>query len=124
MFIKRFKQFLDALPVGKSNATSTRGDTIVLEKSGDGHILLSVDATAQQPAISAVDQERKFYYSLASTTEEAYLLEACWEETDESRHYPVSHTSVFMAEQIIAEIASPAPHNSSQAIQFAHLQFA
>jgi hypothetical protein len=106
MFIKRFKQFLDSLPVGRSSATSTRGDAIVLDKTVEGHILLSVDATAQLPAMSAADQERRFFYSFTSAMDDAYVLEDCWEETDESRHYPVTYTSLFMAEQIIAEIAT------------------
>ena len=105
MLIKRFKQFFDSLPVGRSQAVSARGDFIALEKTTDGNILLSVDASAQLPAISTTRQERTFFYSFAATHDEAYVFNDCWELTDEPRHYPVSHTSLFMAEQIIAEIS-------------------
>jgi hypothetical protein len=107
MLLKRFKHFFDGLPVGRSNALSNRGDAIILDKTVEGDVLLSVDATAQLPAMSVVDQERRFFYAFSSKTDDAYQLEDCWEETDESRHYPVTYTSLFMAEQIIAEIATP-----------------
>jgi hypothetical protein len=104
MFTKRYKQFLGGLPIGKSEAHTPQGESIAVEKTPEGTVLLRMEKAPI--GITAADYPRSFYYTFFSSDEDTYQLQDCWEETDEQRHYPVTHTSLYMAEQVIATFVS------------------
>jgi hypothetical protein len=100
----RFQDFFMQLPEGESVLTNSKGEAITIHKDAEKITLSKSAYMSSVPLPTSTERRLNFSYVADTLQNGAFTLHDCWEEAEETHHYPVSYTNHFIVEALLADV--------------------